>query len=217
MLRGFLRVLCELCVQTSYFFTGSEAGRCLQPNGRARGCEETSTAESAEGAEKETRRILGLLCELCGKTRVFHTSKNAGHDLRPFNRSSAIAEATHRRLCVCNGDLAPGDERAPRDARSRRARRNRRAPERAPTSQKRTPLQESTDPHAGSPTAARTRRYSVPPCGADRSSADTSDRTRTRWPHACALERRDEICAAHPQALDPVRRRRGARSNRPDE
>ena len=26
MLRGFLRVLCELCVQTSYFFTGSEAG-----------------------------------------------------------------------------------------------------------------------------------------------------------------------------------------------
>ena len=26
MLRGFLRVLCELCVQTSYFFTGCEGG-----------------------------------------------------------------------------------------------------------------------------------------------------------------------------------------------
>src|SRR5205809_6977845 len=35
MLRGFLRVLCELCVQTSHFFTGSKAGHYVRRFGRS--------------------------------------------------------------------------------------------------------------------------------------------------------------------------------------
>jgi len=114
MLRGFLRVLCELCVQTSYFFTGSSGGPSSDRRPKA------FSACSASSAFK--RRVFHDLCatlaglrlqrdEGFGVSTITLSSRQLSSSARYTVRSSGHATACTQSTVPGTRPILPNDPR----------------------------------------------------------------------------------------------------------
>src|SRR5439155_20728855 len=104
MLRGFLRVLCELCVQTSHFFTGSKAGHYVRRFGRSslsplrlRSCIQSQC--SVAFLARDERKCVEHVFELGGAELI-----ELGHSrVEPRKGGAVLPPSEHARE---RGDLA---------------------------------------------------------------------------------------------------------------